>query len=1006
MDAPTPNQSEPTPDLTQVLDEAMELHQRGELDQAEALYQGILALAPNHFSATQLLGVVQNQRGDFAAGARLLQAALRLNPRSAMTHLNLGNALWNLQRPEEALASFHYALLFKPDNPEARLNHSLVLQELNRPEEALGGFERVLALQPDHPVALLNQGIALLGLQRYQEAIEVFNRVLTLHPDQAEALAHRASALQRSDRFEEALADFERALLLEPDRFDALVNRAVMLHKLARHQEALASLEQALTIRPGFPEALLNRGLVLLDLHRAEEALACFDEVLILEADHVHALLSRGRALPELQRATEALASYERVLALHPADVEALVECGSALQDLQRFQEALESYDQALALRPDRADLHSIRGDALMALRQHEAALASYERAIALQPDFGLALLNRGAALIELKRYPEALECLDRGLDRVPDHPDGLMNRGSALSFLHRPVEALTSYDQVIALRPEHHDSHLNRGNAQLDLGRPLEALASYERALILKPDGLGALLNRATALLSLNRVTEALASCDLVLTFQPDCVDGLVNRGTVLLELRRPGDALASYERALALKPDYPTLLMNRGAALHQLGRHSEAIASCDEALALDPDHALAHSNKIFFLDYLPEIGFPEHQQERRAYYLAHAQRFEPQEIPAPSDRTLSRRLVLGYVSADFKHHSAASSFLPVLQRHSKTEFQINCYSGVQVEDDWTQRFRACAEVWRPTAGLSDEALAARIRADGVDILIDLSGHSKGNRLLVFARKPAPIQVTAWGHGGGTGLPAIDYQFTDPVSIPASVRPLFAEEVYDLPCCITFEAPDFSPPVLDLPARSKGFVTFGSLNRFAKVTPAVENLWARILEAVPGSHLMLKDAVFDLPEKRQEVLAAFRRRGIPPERIDLRGFTSHRTHLATYGEVDISLDPFPQNGGITTWESLWMGTPVVAMLGNKFVSRISGAILHALELGAWVAQEEDEYLEVAIHQALDLDALARFRPGIRDRIRSSPAGDPVQYTRRVEMAYRAMWGRWLAGRS
>jgi predicted O-linked N-acetylglucosamine transferase (SPINDLY family) len=395
--------------------------------------------------------------------------------------------------------------------------------------------------------------------------------------------------------------------------------------------------------------------------------------------------------------------------------------------------------------------------------------------------------------------------------------------------------------------------------------------------------------------------------------------------------------------------------------------------------------------------------VGFPEHQRERHIYFRAHAKRLAPQGSAASNDRTLSRRLVLGYVSADFKHHSAATCFLPVLQRHSREEFQINCYSGVQVEDDWTRRFRECTDVWRSVSGVPDEALAAQIREDGVDILIDLSGHSKGNRLLVFARKPAPIQVTAWGHGGGTGLPMMDYQFTDPVSIPAMARPLFAEQAYDLPCCITFEAPAFTPPVGTLPARRKGFVTFGSLNRFTKVTPEVERIWAQILAAVPGSHLILKDGRFDHPENRNRILASFAEMGIASERIELRGFTSHQGHLAACGDIDIMLDTFPQNGGITTWEALWMGTPVIAVLGNTFASRISGAILHALELEAWVGKDEGEYLEVAIHQATNLDQLAQFRLDIRSRILSSAAGNPERYTRAVEQAYRAMWATWIA---
>ena len=475
------------------------------------------------------------------------------------------------------------------------------------------------------------------------------------------------------------------------------------------------------------------------------------------------------------------------------------------------------------------------------------------------------------------------------------------------------------------------------------------------------------------------------------------------LNLGIALGGLGRYQEALTHYQFSLVLNPAFPDTYMNRAIALHRLGRHEESLANYDKCLAIKPDFALAHSNKIFVLDYVPGLGFEEHQAERRRFYQAQAKRFEDPHRLHRNDRDPSRRLVLGYVSADFRRHSAASCFGPVLLRHDRAAFKVVCYSGTVVEDDWTQRFREAADLWRPTAGLSDDELGARIREDGVDILIDLSGHSEGNRLLVFARKPAPVQVTAWGHGGGTGLPMIDYLFTDPVHIPPWARPLFAEKAYDLPCNITFEPPGYAPAVADLPARRRGSVTFGSLNRFVKLTPDLLDLWARILAEVPGSRLLLKDAALEDPPLQAQLRDRFAGRGIDPDRLLLRGLSDHEAHLAAYNEVDLVLDPFPQNGGITTWEALWMGAPVIAMPGNKPSSRISASILQALGLGEWIAGDETAYRELAVRRAADLDALARFRHGIRARIEASPAGNPWAYTRAVEESYRAMWAQWLA---
>jgi len=424
--------------------------------------------------------------------------------------------------------------------------------------------------------------------------------------------------------------------------------------------------------------------------------------------------------------------------------------------------------------------------------------------------------------------------------------------------------------------------------------------------------------------------------------------------------------------------------------------------MGSYDRALAIAPDHPSAATNKLYSLDFVSEFGFAEHQQARRDWYRSLPNSISGGAAPYSNVADAARPLVLGYVSADFNDHSAAACFGPVLKRHDRRQFQVVCYSGVAEEDAITEEFRRSADKWRCVSELSDEALAEQIRADGIDILVDLSGHTSGNRLLVFARKPAPIQVSAWGAATGTGIPAIDYLFSDPVAIPASVRPLFAETVYDLPSLITIEPPESAPAVAQLPSLSRGAITFGCLNRLSKVSQTALELWARILKAVPGSRLLLKDRELDSPVMQARMRDTLAKPGIGAERIELRGGSSHKDHLAAYNEVDITLDPFPFNGGISTWESLWMGVPVVTKLGNSVPSRISGAILHAIGMPEWVAGDEDEYAALAVRQAGDLQRLAELRRGMRERILASAAGNVDRYTRAVEAAYRKMWCDYL----
>jgi predicted O-linked N-acetylglucosamine transferase (SPINDLY family) len=352
----------------------------------------------------------------------------------------------------------------------------------------------------------------------------------------------------------------------------------------------------------------------------------------------------------------------------------------------------------------------------------------------------------------------------------------------------------------------------------------------------------------------------------------------------------------------------------------------------------------------------------------------------------------------VLGYVSADFRRHSAATIIWPVLKNHDKTRFEVVCYSCSPKRDDVTKDFQQVADRWVDASQISDADLARRIRADEVDILIDLSGHSGGNRLGTFARRPAPVQVTAWGHGTGTGLPTVDYLFSDPVTIPQAMRHLYAEKIYDLPCVITSALPVIELPRGDPPARANGYVTFGVFNRITQMSDDAVAVWARVLHGVPDARLLLKDGAFDEQSLRDLLRQRFAAHGIAAERIDFLGSSPREQHLAAFGRTDIGLDPFPQNGGVSTWEALHMGVPIVAKLGHTAPSRLSGAILTSIGMGDWVAEDADDYVARAVKFATMPNHLATLRHELPAKIAASASGNAALYTHAVETSYRAMW--------
>ncbi|MDU0957157.1 MAG: acetylglucosamine transferase, partial [Bradyrhizobium sp.] len=453
--------------------------------------------------------------------------------------------------------------------------------------------------------------------------------------------------------------------------------------------------------------------------------------------------------------------------------------------------------------------------------------------------------------------------------------------------------------------------------------------------------------------------------------------------------------------KRVLDQNPTAQVALTLLGACQGRLGDIEGAIARFDQALAVQPDYDEAITKKIFYLDFLSGADFAVQQAARYYWWVAVGSKFPRRKLAA---RALDpeRRIVVGYVSADFRTHSAAFAFLPVLRGHDKTQVQVNCYSSSPRHDDLTATFQSIADVWVEAANLSDDELADRIQADGVDILVDLSGYTTGTRMPVFARKPAPIQVTAWGSGTGTGLATMDYFFADPVTVPANVRPLFAERVHDLPSVITID------PLLDIPPSpppmlQNGHVTFGVYNRIDKISDEAIALWARLLGEVPDAKLVVKHLALNDPLVRDGLLGRFVTQGVKESRILCLGASARSEHLRSFDRIDIALDPFPQNGGISTFEALYMGVPVVAKLGAGAASRAAGGILTAAGLSDWVADDDDGYIRIAKTFAAQPELLAQLRTELPGKVARSPAGDVAHYTRCVEAGYRQFWRDYCA---
>ena len=629
---------------------------------------------------------------------------------------------------------------------------------------------------------------------------------------------------------------------------------------------------------------------------------------------------------------------------------------------------------------------------------QHDEARALCRKILSERPDIFDALHLLGFLELDGPRVAEAEKLLGRAVKVQPRSAEAHSNLGLAYAKLERFEEARQCQETAIALNPNFPTALTNLGNVLMRLGQHDQAIEAHDRAIRLKPDYADAYNNRGASFLRTQRLPEALANFDRALEFDPKSEAAWLGRANVLMLWRRLTEAKSACREALAINPMSVKGLVQLGQC-HGFQAETDFALDCfDRALSIDPEHETAITNRIFWLDFSTRADVACQQAARADWWRAIGSKEARRATPLRAeDRNPDRKIVLGYVSAEFKRRSAAFTYRPVVENHDKTQFEVVCYSNSPTSDDVTETFRRAADRWHDTSQWSDDQLADCIQRDGIDILIDLSGHGDGNRLRVFARKPAPIQVTAWGHATGTGLPTIDYLFSDPVAIPSDVRHHYAEQIYDLPCLITLEPPNNVSRSGLPPVSKNGFLTYGVFNRVSKFSGEAIALWSRLLSADPACRLTIKCQTLDDGDTRSRLLDRFKANAVDPERILLLGTTEREVHLAALGEIDICLDPFPHGGGVSTWEPLHMGVPVVTKLGEGVASRASGAILSAIGLTDWVAKSEGEYFEIARNSATArLEALRRDLPSLIDR-----RCGPHSYTRAVEDAYRDMWRRY-----
>jgi predicted O-linked N-acetylglucosamine transferase (SPINDLY family) len=735
---------------------------------------------------------------------------------------------------------------------------------------------------------------------------------------------------------------------------------------------------------------------------RLSDAEAIYRQILAAQPQHADAMHLLGYLAMQVQRLDVAEQLINQAIAAAPGIANFYNSLATVQQQAGRLEAALASVAGAIERDPDFAAAHLTLGNIHKAAGNLPAAIDAYRHATRLRADYAEAYNNLGTAYLRANDIPAAIDALQTAVRINPQLGDAFYNLAVALQIRREIPAAIAANREALKLRPDYVESMNNLGNLLAQHGDAREAVAILGRALELLPSSAGLHSNFASALLKVEEVDAAIAHLEEATRLDPGFADGFANLGNAYQKKGDLDRAVAAYERALALQPDHLVSSNNLGSTHKSRGEIDRALACYRRAVALRPGDAALHSNVLLTMHYQPGTTPQALLEEHRQWAQRHARPLEASIAPHPNDPSPDRTLRIGYLSADLKLTVIAHFLMPILAHRDRSAVQNICYADVKMPDVMTEKLRSAADDFRFVAGMNDQQIAELIRADQIDILVDLSLHSAHNRMMVFAHKPAPVQVTYLAYCSTSGMEQIDYRITDPwMDPPGSDLSVYTEQSVHLPETYwCYSKPIFEIAPGALPADASGVVTFGCLNNFCKVSADALAAWARILAEVPESRLLLHTST---GSHRDRVLEIFAAQQVPASRIEFIDYLTTVEYFRTYGRIDIALDSFPYNGGTTTCDALWMGVPVVSLAGQLAVARAGVSLLSNVGLPSLIAHSVDEYVQIATALACDRQRLRQLRGGLRARMEASPLMDAPRFTRHLENAYRWMWRQWCA---
>jgi len=776
---------------------------------------------------------------------------------------------------------------------------------------------------------------------------------------------------------------------------EQILQQAAESLKAGQYTRARDLYAQALARRPQDPKVLFPLGILELQLGNSAAAIPLLREAVDLCPTDARHHIGLGEALASVRQWKDAAEAYRQALKLNPNSADVQFALGVALAAQGDVDGAMAAYRAAIALRPNFANALLNLGTCLYQRNELSLAETSYRQALAARPDDGQILSNLAVLMQAKGRLDDAVMILERAIQLEPQSASHRINLGGALCGLQKYDKAVVELRKAVELHPNSSEAAYNLGNALQGIGRLQQAAREFRRAIALKDDYADAYNNLGNVLKRLGDVAQSLWAYEAAIRAAPNSVAAYNNAGCLYRAIGRQEEAEVVLRRGLAIDPNHSALLNNLGNILKDSGQIDSAIECFRRATQLNPGDPEPHGNLAYALSFQsddPQVIL----DECRRWNDRHAAPLRPRTSAREKDRSSGRRLRIGYVSPDFRVHCQSLFTVPLLSHHDHEAFEVFCYSSVEQKDPLTARIREMADVWRDVAHLNDAALCELIQRDRIDILVDLTMHMSEGRPLLFARKPAPVQVAWLAYPGTTGMDAIDFRLTDLRLDPPSADRFYAEQSIRLPDSFwCYDPLSDGPEVNALPALSDGYVTLGCLNNPCKLTDRTLSLFGKVMAALPGSRLLL---LAPQGRPRELLIGRMEKNGINAVRVSFVPFQPRSAYLQTYHQIDLGLDTLPYNGHTTSLDSYWMGVPVVTRVGQTCAGRAGLSQLFNLGLTELAAESDEEFVKIARDLGQNLDRLAELRHTLRERLRHSSLMDGKRFARNMEAAYLRMW--------